>query len=302
MKFEGIYTPIVTPFAKDGSIDYRAYAQVIDWQIDNGVHGVIVGGSTGEFYALSVDERIEQFLFAKEHIGGRTLFMAGVNDMRADQSYEISAAARDAGADALLVAAPPYSLPSELELAAHVLEIDRVARLPIMLYNYPGRTGVNMGSEFLSQVAQNPNICAIKESSGDINRVHLLDLEFPQIQLCVGAEDQALEFYAWGAKAWVCASANMFPRECVRFHELCAIGGNFDIGHRIMRAFLPLMHVLEQGGSFLQCVKYGCELQGRPGGLVRPPLRPMSTELQEEIARIVRTTRDDLQAILQETD
>jgi 4-hydroxy-tetrahydrodipicolinate synthase len=299
VRFEGIYTPIITPFAADGSIDYEAYARVIDWQIENGVHGVIVGGSTGEFYALSREERSEQFQFAREHIGDRTLFMAGVNDMRADQCYEISAAARDAGADALLVAAPPYSLPSEVELATHVLEIERVTQLPIMLYNYPGRTGVNMGPAFLSLVAQNANICAIKESSGDINRIHLLDVQFPQIQLVVGAEDQALEFYAWGAKAWVCASANFFPKECVRFHELCAIGGDFKIGHRIMRALLPLMHVLEQGGSFLQCVKYGCELQGRPGGQARLPLRPMSAELREEVGQIFRTTRQNIQSILQ---
>jgi len=301
MRFEGIYTPIITPFTADGSIDYEAYAQVIDWQIDNGVQGVIVGGSTGEFYALSMEERIEQFRFAKDHIGDRALFMAGVNDMRADQCYEISAAARDAGADALLVAAPPYSLPSELELAEHVLEIERVTQLPIMLYNYPGRTGVNMGSEFLRRVEQNSNVCAIKESSGDVNRIHLLDVQFPQIQLVVGAEDQALEFYAWGAKAWVCASANFLPKECVRFHELCAIGGDFRAGHRIMRALLPLMHVLEQGGSFLQCVKYACELQGRPSGIVRPPLRPMGAELKEEIGQIFDTAREDVQTILKES-
>jgi 4-hydroxy-tetrahydrodipicolinate synthase len=298
MEFEGIYTPIVTPFAADGSIDFDAYGQVIDWQIENGVHGVIVGGSTGEFYALSKGERIEQFRFAKERIGGRALFMAGTNELRVDACLEITAAAGDAGAEALLVAAPPYSLPSELELAAHVLEIERIAQLPIMLYNYPGRTGVNMGAEFLERVAENPSVCAIKESSGDVNRIHLLDGQFPQIQLCVGAEDQVLEFYAWGAKAWVCASANIFPRECVRFHEICAMGSDFATGRRIMRALLPLMHVLEQGGSFLQCIKYGCELQERPGGIVRPPLRPMPEALQHEMDAIMRTTRESLETIL----
>ena len=298
MKFEGIYTPVITPFAADGSIDFEAYGLVIDWQIENGVHGIIVGGSTGEFYALSMQERIEQFRFARERIGDRALFMAGVNDLRVEQCLEISAAARDTGAEALLVAAPPYSLPSEAELAAHVLDVERTAQLPIMLYNYPGRTGVHMGAEFLSLVAANPNVCAIKESSGDINRIHLLVQDFQQIQLVAGAEDQVLEFYVWGAQAWVSAAANIFPKECVRFHELCAMGGDFRVGRLIMRALLPLMSALEQSGSFLQCVKLGCELQGRPGGVVRLPLKPMSEALRQEMEGIVGTTRDALGSLL----
>ncbi len=298
MRFEGIYTPIITPFAADGSIDFEAYGQVIDWQIENGVHGIIVGGSTGEFYALSMKERVEQFRFARERIDKRALFMAGVNDLRVEQCLEISVAARDAGAEALLVAAPPYSLPSESELAAHVLEIEGATQLPIMLYNYPGRTGVHMGEEFLSLVASNPNVCAIKESSGDVNRIHLLDQDFQEIQLVAGAEDQVLEFYVWGAQAWVSAAANIFPKECVRFHELCAMGGDFQVGRRIMRALLPLMSALEQSGSFLQCVKFGCELQGRPGGMVRPPLRPMNDALRQEMEGIVGTTRDALSSIM----
>ncbi|WP_282610041.1 dihydrodipicolinate synthase family protein [Pelagibius sp. Alg239-R121] len=302
MRFEGIYTPIMTPFHDDGTINWDAYAEVIEWQIESGVDGIIVGGSTGEFYALSKEERLEQFRFAKERIAGRALFMAGVNDIRVDECLEITAAARDIGAEALLVAAPPYSLPSELELATHLLKIDRVAGLPIMLYNYPGRTGVEMGEDFLDRVGQSANICAIKESSGDHSRIRLLAREYPQIQLIAGGEDQVLEFYAWGAKAWVCASANIFPRECKAFHNICAMGGDFDRGRRIMSAFLPLMHALEQGGKFLQCIKYGAELQGHPGGMVRPPLSPMKKELRREMEEIIRTARTTVNAIIDEKE
>ena len=302
MRFEGIYTPIFTPFHDDGSIDWDGYSNVIEWQIESGVAGVVVGGSTGEFYAMSKEERIEQFKFALERISGRIEMMAGVNDIRADECYEITAAARDVGAQSLLVAAPPYSLPSEQELAAHVLKIDQVADLPIMLYNYPGRTGVHMGEEFLSRVSQSANIVGIKESSGDGNRLPLLAREYPSIELVVGGEEQVLEFAAWGAKAWVCASGNIFPAECVRFLNVLARDGDFDRGRRIMSAFLPLMRILEQGGKFLQCVKYGAELQGHPAGVVRPPMRPMKKELMREMDEIVRNARTTVNAILSEKE
>ena len=111
MRFEGIYVPITTPFADDFSIDFDAFGRSIDWQIENGTHGIIVGGSTGEFFSLSQEERIRQFQFAAERVGGRVALIAGVNDLLADRCYALTAAAKDAGADALLVAAPPYSLP-----------------------------------------------------------------------------------------------------------------------------------------------------------------------------------------------
>lgn len=298
MKFTGIYTPIITPFSNDGEIDWNAYADVIDWQIDNGIAGIIVGGSTGEFYALSKEERIQQFQFAADRIKGRVEFMAGVNDIRVDECLEISSAAVSSGANSLLVAAPPYSLPSEEELSYHVLKIAETTGLPIMLYNYPGRTGVEMGETFLSVVVKNPLIVAIKESSGDYSRLPLLSSNYPSIELVVGGEDQVLEFAAWGAKSWVCATANFFPSECVQVMDILGKQSDFDKGRRLMSAFMPLMKALEQGGKFLQCVKFGCEQQGRPGGSVRPPLIPMDESLKQEMTSVVKNTRNSLNLIL----
>lgn len=300
MQFEGIYVPIITPFAVNGGIDYEQFGSVIDWQIDNGVHGLIVGGSTGEFFSLSRDERVEQLKFAADRINGRIPLIAGVNDLLIDSCYEITAAARDAGAGALLVAAPPYIQPGQEELLAHCLKIDRIADLPILLYNYPGRTGVSMDEVFLQRVAQNRNVCAIKESSGDIERVRMLARDYPQLQLIAGAEDQVLEFFAWGARGWVCVVANFFPRESVSFFETCVLRGDFDTGRGIMKAFLPLMNCLEKGGKFIQSVKYACELQGRPGGPARPPLRPMKKDARREVRQIVRTAGTALDETMRE--
>jgi 4-hydroxy-tetrahydrodipicolinate synthase len=298
MQFEGIYVPIVTPFDGGLAIDYDAYGDVIDWQIENGTHGIIVGGSTGEFFSLSHDERAEQLHFAAKRIAKRVPLIAGVNDLLVDRCYELTAIAKEAGADALLVAAPPYSLPSQKELVSHCLKIDRIADLPIILYNYPGRTGVCMEEEFLHRVAQSKNVCAIKESSGDIDRIHLLAREYPQLQLSAGAEDQVLEFFAWGARSWVSVVANFFPNEAVKFYETCVLNDDFVTGRKIMSALLPLMYCLERGGKFLQGVKYACEIMGRPGGRVRPPMQPMKKELRREVLQIVQTAKKTLNAIL----
>jgi 4-hydroxy-tetrahydrodipicolinate synthase len=160
-----------------------------------------------------------------------------------------------------------------------------------------------MGKEFMTAVTKNPLIAGIKESSGDYSRLPFLTRNFPTVELVVGGEEQVLEFAAWGAKAWVCASANFFPSECARFIDIISKQGDFDRGEKIMSAFMPLMQILEQGGKFLQCVKYGCELQGRPGGAVRPPLLPMDDVLKQEMADIVVNTREWVNSILkQETD
>ena len=298
MHFEGIYTPVITPFNENGTIDWESYGKVIEWQIENGVAGIIIGGSTGEFYALSKEERIQQFEFAANRINGQVEFMAGVNDIRVDECLEISSMAASFGANSLLVAAPPYSLPSEEELAYHVLKIAETTGLPIMLYNYPGRTGVEMGETFLAAVAKNPLIAAIKESSGDYSRLPLLSNNYPSIELAVGGEEQVLEFAAWGAKSWVCATANFFPSECVQLMDILGKQSDFEKGRRLMSAFMPLMQALEQGGKFIQCVKLGCEQQGRPGGKVRLPLLPIEESLKKEIISVIDNTRSSLNSIL----
>jgi 4-hydroxy-tetrahydrodipicolinate synthase len=298
MNFEGIYVPVITTFRPDKSIDYDGWGDVIDWQIENGTHGIIAGGSTGEFFSLTMEERIAQLEFARERIDGRVPLIAGVNDILASRCYQLAAAARTAGVDALLVAAPPYSLPSQQELVAHCLEIDRIADLPILLYNYPGRTGVSMEQEFLDCVAPEQNFCAIKESSGDGARIRLLAREYPQLQLSAGAEDQVLEFFAWGARSWVSVVANFFPREAVVLYETCVLKGDFARGRRIMSALLPLMYCLVRGGSFLQSVKCACEVLGRPGGTVRPPLQALTANEQRNVVDIVRNVQDDLETLL----
>ena len=170
-----------------------------------------------------------------------------------------------------------------------------------MLYNYPGRTGTNMGEEFLDRVGRSRNICAIKESSGDINRVHMLARDYPHIQMLCGMDDQALEFFAWGAPGWVCAGSNFLPGEHVALWQACAVEGDFDKGRRIMSAMMPLMRVLEQGGKFIQCVKHGVEIAGLRAGPPRPPLRALNKDDRRQLDQVVRVLKQTIAEISAET-
>lgn len=300
MQFEGIHTPVITPFNEDSSINNDAYATMIEHLITQGTHGLVIGGTTGESYAMTREERVEQFKYAHEVIAGRIPWMAGVNDIRTEDVCAYSVAAKEAGADAILLAVPPYSIPNDKELALHVLKVDREASMPIMLYNYPGRSGTGFGEEFLERVSRSSNIHAIKESSGDLNRIHLLAREYPHLQLSCGADDQALEFFAWGARSWVCAAANFFTIETIAMYKTCVLDGDFTKGRRIMKAMLPLMTVLERGGKFVQCVKYACELDGLPSGAVRLPLRPMKKELKRKLREALISARTTIRQITKE--
>ena len=300
MKFEGIYTPVITPYNDDGSIDRDSFCAMLEYLVASGVHGIINGGSTGEYYAQSMDERIELATLAKQVIGKRTALIIGTGAIRLPDSITMAETAAKIGADAILVGSPPYAVPTEQENALNALAIDRAADLPIMLYNYPGRMGINMGEEFLNRVGRSRNFCSIKESSGDINRVHLLARDYPHIQLSCGMDDQALEFFAWGARSWVCGGSNFLPGEHMALYKACALEGNFDKGRRIMSALLPLMRVLEQGGKFVQCIKYGCEIGGYKAGPPRPPLKPLNKDDKRQLEQVVRVLKSTIADIAAE--
>jgi 4-hydroxy-tetrahydrodipicolinate synthase len=301
MKMEGIFTPIITPHLADGAIDKASFANMAEYLIASGVHCIIVGGSTGEYYAQTFEERVDLMQYAKQVINKRVPLMIGVGATRTEDSVALARAAKQAGADAILINSPPYAVPTDAENATHALAIDRAANLPIMLYNYPHRTGTNMGVEYLERVGQSANFQAIKESSGDINRVHMLATRFPNIGLGCGMDDQALEFFAWGAKVWVCAGSNFLPAEHIALYETCVLKNDFRTGRRIMAALLPLMSVLEQGGQFVQCVKYGCEIIGQKAGPPRLPLSPLNDAGRAQMDDTVRTLKQSIASILAET-
>lgn len=295
--FEGIYTPAITPLAADGSIDKAAFAEVLEYLIDAKVHGIIVAATTGEYYAHTAEERYDLAKYAKDVIGSRTSLMIGTGAIRTEDSVEYAKVAKDIKADSILVTIPPYALPTEQEVAAHALTIDQAADLPIMFYNYPARMGVSMGKTFFDTVfAKSKNFVGIKESSGDMNQLHMLARNYPFFDISCGWDDQALEFFAWGARSWVCAGSNFVPHEHIALYKACVIEKDFDKGRRIMAAMMPLMDFLETG-HFIQCIKYGCELNGLKAGSVRAPLQDMDEEKKQALKIIVEQLKREVAVI-----
>lgn len=297
MQFEGIYTPVVTPHDPDFSINKDKFAEVIEFLIEKGVNGLIVAGTTGEYYAQTPEERLDLMKVAKDLIKGRLPLIVGTGAMRTEDAIMYAEAAKGVGADALLVTTPPYTYPTGREIALHALAIDRAANLPVMLYNYPGRMSVDMDEDTLDRLGRSPNFCAIKESSGSPDRLHMLARDYPHIQLSCGMDDQALEFFAWGARSWVCAGSNFAPEAHIAMHKACAIEGDFAKGRRIMSAMMPLMRVLEQGGKFVQCIKYGLTGRGIDCGPPRRPMYPLNKDEKREFDEVVRTMNAAIKAI-----
>ena len=299
-QFSGIYTPIITPYHDDGTVHWDALADVVDYLLAASVHGIISGGSTGENYTQTVAERIALAEFVKTRINGRCAFVVGTGAMLVGESLALADAARKMRADAILLASPPYAVPTDRENALNALAIDKAANLPVMLYNYPHRTGTMMGPEFLDRVGRSRNFCGIKESSGDINQLHLLARDYPHIQLGCGMDDQALEFFAWGAPFWVCGGSNFLPDEHIALYDACVGRGDFATGRRIMSAMLPLMRVLEQGGKFIQTIKYGVTLNGIEAGAMRRPLTALNKDEKRSLEQVVRVLKTTIAAITAE--
>lgn len=297
MSFRGIIPPIITPFAPDGSIDRDGFVAIMEHLIASGVHGIVIGGTTGEYYAQSRDERVGLLKLAQTVAKGRIPLIAGVGAIRTEDCIDYALVARDLNFDGILIGSPFYAVPTQLELADHVLAIDRAAGMPIMLYNYPGRTGTHMDLEFLDRIGRSRNFRAIKESSGDINHLHALARDYPHIDLFCGMDDQALEFFAWGAKGWVCGAGNCLPAEHLALYNACVVEGDFVKGRQIMAALLPLMRLLEQGGKFVQSIKFGCELAGLPAGPVRRPMRALNDEEKRELETTIRTVKSVIATI-----
>lgn len=278
-KLNGIMTVTVTPFSKAGEVDLDAYANILDFVTAKGVHYVVPCGTTGEYFNLTTAERKAVLKFVKENIRGRAQVLAGTNSQRPAEVLELSREAKALGYEGLMLAAPFYSLPTADELIEHFRWIDKEVGLPILLYNFPARTGVDMSPEFLSGVRPVANIFALKESSGSIARLHELVTDFTdRYEIVCGADDQALEYFMWGSRSWVAGASNFLPAQHVALYEACVLRQDYSAGRALMEALLPVFMLMEQGGKYLQYCKYGCELAGVPVGETRRPLLPLNAE------------------------
>ena len=273
-KLHGILVALVTPMKANSEIDFNTYAKHVEAMIGAGVHGLIPLGSTGEFYALSAEERRAVLQATLEAAGGRVSVIAGTNAGSTHDVIAFSREAEELGCDGVMLAPPYYSLPQSDELRAHIKAVNDAIGIPIMLYNYPGRTGVDMTPEFIEQLAELPRVRYVKESTGEIGRIStLLRRCGDRLGVFCGGDTVAFESLALGVIGWVGGVANVVPRSHVELYRLMAEKRDFAAARKLYFQMLPLLSLMENGGKYTQWVKAACGLMGRPVGAPRAPLR-----------------------------
>jgi 4-hydroxy-tetrahydrodipicolinate synthase len=273
-KLHGILVALVTPMKANSEIDFNTYTKHVEAMIGAGVHGLIPLGSTGEFYALSPQERRGVIQATLEAAEGRVPVVAGAN---ASSTREVAAFSREAeelGCDGVMLAPPYYSLPQPTELHAHYKAVNDAIGIPIMLYNYPGRTGVDMTPEFIEQLAELPRVRYVKESTGEIGRISaLLRRCGDRLGVFCGGDTVAFESLALGVIGWVGGVVNVVPCSHVELYRLMVEKCDFAAARKLYFQMLPLLSLMENGGKYTQWVKAACGLMGRPVGAPRAPLR-----------------------------
>lgn len=274
MNFTGVFAPFVTPFDRDETINYAVLEKLLDFLLENGISGLIPGGTTGEVYALTDQERLDLFHYTKAHVGKRALLIAGVNAGATRDVIRFAQTAEDLGYDALMAAVPPYSRPTQRELLAHYRALAHSVRIPIILYNFPWRAGTEVGYDVLDGLTDLEHIIGIKEASSDLSRVLEMRLRYGErYQIICGSDDQALDYFLWGSTCWIGGAASCAPREHVDVLQ-AALSGDFAAARARMERLLPLLRNVESG-SYTVKVKYGCTLRGIPVGAPRRPLLPL---------------------------
>ncbi|GJQ38540.1 MAG: 4-hydroxy-tetrahydrodipicolinate synthase [Anaerolineaceae bacterium] len=288
MRLQGIYAPIVTPFHADESINYPVLEQLIEYLIQNKISGLVPGGTTGEVYAWSDQERLDIFQFVKDKVNGRVALIAGTNSGATRDVIRYSQAAERMGYDALMVAVPPYSRPSQRELLAHYEAVARAVKIPIVLYNFPWRAGTEVGFDVMDGLTKYDHVVGIKEASSDMSRVYAMRARYgDRYQIVCGSDDQALDYFLWGATAWIGGAASCAPRQHADVLE-AALAGDFVSARARMDKLMPLLRSVESG-SYLQKVKLGCELLGIPVGAPRLPLLPLADDDRAEFEKIFKS-------------
>ena len=222
--FKGVITALITPL-RDGKVDEAAFTQLLERQIAAGIHGVVPMGTTGESASLTVDEHKQVVELCVRVAAGRTRVIAGAGSSATDKAIELARFAKTVGADGALIVTPYYNRPSQAGLAQHFEAIAEAVQLPVLLYNVPGRTGVDMSNETVARLAAHPNIVGIKDATGDLGRVSWMRANIGgQFDLISGDDPSYLGYHAQGGVGVISVTSNVAPEAMVAMHEAAAAG------------------------------------------------------------------------------
>ena len=281
-RFQGSYVALATPF-RDGELDLESLRGLVDWHAASGTDGLVVAGTTGEGATLTDEERERLFRAAIEASRGRLPVIAGVGTNCTRTTIENARSAERCGVDALLVVTPYYNRPTRRGLALHFGAVADAVRLPIVLYNVPSRTGVDMAPEVVVEVASRfDHVVAVKEALASIERVKRLVAESPAAVLC-GDDASIADFLAEGAVGIVGVVNNVAPAEVAELVRACLPGGDTARAPDLVERLAPLvrdLYIESNPGP----VKAALALLGRCGEEVRPPLATMEPENRRRLA------------------
>lgn len=290
MKLRGTFTALVTPFQADGSFDEPAFRALVERQLASGIDGLVPCGTTGETPTLTSEEYARVISITVELAGGRVPVIAGTGSNSTRKTIEATRLARELGADAALVVTPYYNKPGQDMLRAHYEAVVRDGGLPVVLYNVPGRTGVNMSADTTLALAQLPGVLGIKEACGDLAQVQsiLAGLQpGSAFQVLSGDDNMALGMYAVGARGLISVASNVIPREVASLWNRFAAGDISAAARENLRLF-PLFRALFVEPNPVPC-KAAMALRGYMTNTVRMPLGPAQPATVELMTRVLRS-------------
>ncbi len=280
--FHGSLVALVTPMTADGEVDFACLRQLVDWHVAAGSNGLVIAGTTGESATLTRDEHIEVIRVAAQHAAGRLPVIAGTGSNSTRQTVELSVAVGDAPIDGFLIVTPYYNKPTQHGLVAHFRAVADAVAQPVMLYNVPGRTAVDLLPETVAELAEHPGIDSIKEASGEVARVpRLRALCGPDFGLFSGDDATAREFILAGGQGVVTVTGNVAPAEMAAMCR-AALDGDAAAAAKLDQPLARLHTDLFVESNPIP-VKWALARLGRiPPGL-RLPLTELSASAQAQV-------------------
>ena len=279
--FTGVCTALVTPFF-DNKINYPLVEQLLRRQMEAGVRTIVLSGTTGESPTLSDGEKFELFKRAKEYVGNRCTIIAGTGTNSTTHAVKLSEAAEEAGADALLVVSPYYNKANPEGLFAHYMSIAHAVSLPIILYNVPSRTGVDIPISVYKRLCMLPNIAGVKEASTDITKIAKIRAACgDDFHIWSGNDDQIVPAMSLGSKGVISVVSNVCPVETVAMAE-AALAGDFDTAAALQCKLMPLIELLFSEVNPIP-VKYAMRFAGFDCGNCRLPLGQLNADNKRKL-------------------
>ncbi|RSK33719.1 4-hydroxy-tetrahydrodipicolinate synthase [Bhargavaea beijingensis] len=285
-EFKGVYPVLVTPMNEDESINWEGFAENIEYYIGEGVDGLAINGSTGEFVSLTKEERFKAVEVAVKQVNGRLPLIVGTAAETTADAIEYTRQAEEAGADGALLINSYYAHPKEEEIYEHFRAVAEAVSFPVMIYNNPFTSGVDISVETILQVGREvSNITHIKESSGEIRKVRDISRGGKGfIKTFCGADDMVLESFLVGAVGWISVAGNIAPRTAKELFDAFE-AGNLDRAWEVYDRLLPLCNFLEGSGKYVQVAKRAMELKGLAGGPPRKPRQGLTSEEEETLMK-----------------